>query len=299
MRHNSGGEKLNVVLVGGSFIAMEAAGYFSDKANTLVMSINRPFERAFGQEVSNKIMKLHEDKKVGFLIDPKLKIIEFKGENNALKSIVVSDGVEIKADLCILAIGGIPCTEFLRNTPIKLTLENYVIVDRAMKTNVENVFAVGDIAYFPRKCLSGLEFTQKKGNPKLDHVNISHWGLANTQGRVAALNIVSADRIEKLSTELDIVPFFWSTQFNKSIRFAGFNDHYDSIVFHEDPSKQNQLKFAAFYVLKKRVVAVCSLDYDPVCALFAEALHNRIQVRVEDIQTDPMNLKNLINNFSH
>ena len=293
-----GDVKLNVVLVGGSFISLETASYFSDKANVVSMSINKPFERAYGSQVSEKIMKLHEKKGVKFFVNKTFGINEFRGQNGKLSEIVLNDGSMHKADICILAIGGQPCTDFLRNSPIKLTLDNYVMVDKTMRTNLEDVYAVGDIAFFPRSCLSGLDFTLNKANQKLDHVKIGHWGLANSHGRIAGLNIADSHRNEKYRAELDVVPFFWSTQQNKNIRFAGLNDRYDSIIFHEDPNKENEFKFAAFYVFNKRVVGVCSLDYDPVCALFAEALHNKIQIRVEDVEKDPMNLRKIITHFS-
>ena len=50
---------------------------------------------------------------------------------------------------------------------------------------------VGDISLFPRSCLAGLDFTGSEKNPKLDHVNIGHWGLASLQGRIAAESIIS------------------------------------------------------------------------------------------------------------
>lgn len=113
-----------------------------------------------------------------------------------------------------------------------------------------------------------------------------------TIGRSAALSIVNQTRSEKLKSELNVVPFFWSTQLGKNIRFSGFNDHYDSIIFHEN--KANSLKFAAFYLLENKVIGVCTLDWDPVCALFAEALYNKIDVRKEHVTGDPFDLRNLL-----
>ncbi len=93
---------------------------------------------------------------------------------------------------------------------------------------------------------------------------------------------------------LKIVPFFWSSQHGKNLRFAGYNHHYDVIIFHEDKKGENELKFAAFYLLSNIVVAVCSLDWDPVCALFAEAMYNGKQVRREHVERDPLEIRNLL-----
>ena len=90
------------------------------------------------------------------------------------------------------------------------------------------------------------------------------------------------------------MPFFWSAQHGKNIRFAGYNHVYDIILFHEDKTSQNAYKFAAFYLRSNRVVAVCSLDWDPVCALFAEAMYNGIQVMKEHVEKNPLDIRNLL-----
>lgn len=92
--------------------------------------------------------------------------------------------------------------------------------------------------------------------------------------------------------QLKIVPFFWSSQFGKNIRFCGYNQKYDSIVFHQD--KENPLKFAAFYMLANKLVGVCSLDWDPLCSMFAEALHNGIEVKKEHIENGTSLLTNIL-----
>ena len=39
---------------------------------------------------------------------------------------------------------------------------------------------------------------------------------------------------------------------------------------------------------------MCTLDWDPVCALFAEALYDEIEVRRENVTNDPFDLKKLL-----
>ncbi len=88
------------------------------------------------------------------------------------------------------------------------------------------------------------------------------------------------------------VPFFWSAQFGKNIRFSGFNEKFDSVVFHE--SEENSLKFAAYYVLANRVVGVCTLDWDPLCALFTELMYSGIEVRSEHVKADANAIRKLL-----
>ncbi len=96
----------------------------------------------------------------------------------------------------------------------------------------------------------------------------------------------------RVDEPLKVVPFFWSAQFGKNIRFSGFNDKFDSVVFHE--SDENSLKFAAFYVFSERVVGVCTLDWDPLCAVFTELLYGGVEVRPEHVEADANDLKKLL-----
>ena len=181
-RLHSDTKKLNVVVTGGSFIAMEVVCYFADKTNATVMSRNKPYYTAFGNLVAEKVQLLHEAKGVKFYINKTLNIKEFLESSEragCLGSVKLQDESVWPVDLCIEAIGGTPCTDFLKMSPVKRTLDNYVFVDKNMQTNVKNVYAIGDIAQFPRACMPGFEFTLSKHNQKLDHINIAHWGVAS------------------------------------------------------------------------------------------------------------------------
>ena len=284
-------KKLNIISYGGSFISTELAAYFADKANVTIVSRGKPFEKIFGPSVSTKIVKFHESKGVKFFTGAQLDIEEFnesKVISGCIGSVKFNDGTTLTADIVLIAIGGRPSTSFLKNTDLKLTRDNYVIVDKNMKTNVENVYAAGDCVYFPRECLSGFDFTLPKYTKKLDHINIAHWGVASLQGKVAAMSILEKEVV------FNVVPFFWTVQHNKSVRFAGYIEKYDKIVFHEDKTKQNEFKFAAFYILDERVVGACTLDWDPVCAAFGEIMYNKIAVKQEDIEKDPLDIKKFL-----
>lgn len=119
--------RLNVILIGSSFISMEVAGYFGDKANVAVMSLLAPFEQTLGMEVSRKIQKLHESKGVKFLVDSKFNIEEFvesKERRGCLEAIRVNDGTVWPVDILIVGIGGRPVTELVKNTQINVNKAN-------------------------------------------------------------------------------------------------------------------------------------------------------------------------------
>lgn len=49
-------------------------------------------------------------------------------------------------DMAIITVGTIPATRFIKKAGIKVDNKDYVIVDKHMKTNIDNIYAIGDIA---------------------------------------------------------------------------------------------------------------------------------------------------------
>ena len=50
--------------------------------------------------------------------------------------------------------------------------------------------------------------------------------MAQSHGRTVGLNIN-----QEIKQSLKTVPFFWTVQFGKSLRYAGFAPKYDEIVY--------------------------------------------------------------------
>jgi len=166
---------VNVCFVGSSFISLESVCYFVEKnCSCTIISRQGPLEDKFDKQVSLVLQTLHEQKQVKFIIGCEVK--ELKGNKNKnIESVVLSDGNQVKCDLCLVAIGGVPCTEFLKDTGVKLDTDGFIVVDANMKTNVNDVYAVGDVTSFPKSCLAGPNTTE-------GYVRIGHWGLACQQG---------------------------------------------------------------------------------------------------------------------
>ena len=91
----------------------------------------------------------------------------------------------------------------------------HVVTNEFLQSSVGNIFAAGDIAKFPLNL------------PTITtNVAIGHWQMAQSHGRIAGLNI-NQETKQKLKT----VPFFWTVQFGKSLRYAGFAPKYDDIIY--------------------------------------------------------------------
>ena len=100
--------------------------------------------------------------------------------NNAVKAIdghtVVLQNGSIHADMVIMSIGVRPETALAQACGIKINQRGSIMVDRHMKTNIPDIYAVGDAA--------GVEYFITK-SPAF----IPLAGPANKQGRIAADNI--------------------------------------------------------------------------------------------------------------
>jgi len=224
-----------------------------------------PFANILGDKVGEWLMKFHQSKgKVEFKMG--VTPAQFVGSSNAggpLTKIVFSDGTEIEADLCVLGVGVQPNTEYISGE-VEKDSRGYVRVNENLQSvSVSNVYAIGDIANFPL-CLPSWKDTCN------DYTTaIGHWQIALSHGKTAGLNI-GADKPRGVKT----VPFFWTMQYGKSLRYAGhvpISTPFDEVIINGKLDQENfdSAKFVAYYICGGTVAAVATLMRDPVAADFA------------------------------
>lgn len=104
--------------------------------------------------------------------------------NNGVKAIdghtVILQNGKITADMIVMSVGVRPETALAKECGLKTNQRGSIIVDRHMKTDIENIYAVGDAVEVE-------DFITK--SPAF----IPLAGPANKQGRIAADNIAGAD----------------------------------------------------------------------------------------------------------
>lgn len=237
-----------VVIVGSSFIGMEVASYLLNKAQSINI-ISRspvPFAAVFGKEIGARIKQLFEEKHVVFHSGSD--IVKFIGEGDTLKSVELSSGDVLPADICIVGIGVKPATSFLKDSGIDVDDKGYVVVNEMLETNIKGIYAGGDIVKFPLTSYENIK------------VNICHWQMALSHGHTAAMNMLGKKLI------FHSVPFFWSAMCGKNFRYAGYGSGFDDVIIKGDLDK---FQFIAYYCLQSKVVAVCTVNKDPEAAKFA------------------------------
>ncbi|XP_070372572.1 apoptosis-inducing factor 3 isoform X5 [Equus asinus] len=275
----------NAVVVGAGFLGMEVAAYLTEKAHSVsVVELEEtPFRRFLGERVGRALMKMFENNRVKFYMQTE--VSELRAQEGKLKEVVLKSSKVVRADVCVVGIGAVPATGFLRQSGISLDSRGFIPVNKMMQTNIPGVFAAGDAVTFPLAW---------RNNRK---VNIPHWQMAHAQGRVAAQNMLAQE------AEISTVPYLWTAMFGKSLRYAGYGEGFDDVIIQGD---LEELKFVAFYtkwtgvrqVLQEgglllgsppaqppspcrgdEVIAVASMNYDPIVSKVAEVLASGRAIR--------------------
>jgi nitrite reductase (NADH) large subunit len=106
-------------------------------------------------------------------------ILRFEGKDGKVVSVLLKDGKTLPIDAAIVSIGITPSIDFLAGSGV--TADRGVVVDAALRTNVEEVFAAGDVAQVPDPLWNG------------SHRLHPGWTLALEQGRFAAEGIAGKE----------------------------------------------------------------------------------------------------------
>jgi NADPH-dependent 2,4-dienoyl-CoA reductase/sulfur reductase-like enzyme len=213
-----------VVIVGGGAIAMKAIQNF----NKIGLNISII-------EKASHLWPIGFDRKVARIVEKKIKengiqlylneeLVELKGENNKINSVVLKSGEEIPTDLVVVTIGMRPNINFLKNSGINL--DKGVLVDKYMRTNFSNIFAAGDVAQI---------FDPLYETPILHPT----WGNAKKQGKIAAKNMMG-DNIKYLGAiPIQTIKIFGFTAITVGITHSKKNfDEISLVSFERELSRK-------------------------------------------------------------
>jgi len=196
-------QRPRVVVVGAGWIGMEAAAAGRKHgAEVTVVSPEAPMVRALGPGVSDIYAAAHRDAGVTLLIGPG--IDSFRGEGR-VEAVVTSDGQVLPADLVVVGVGVAPEAGLAARAGLVVddALGGAVVVDGSLRTSDPDVFAVGDCAAWPCAPLGGRR------------VHVEHWANAEDGGPVAGRSMLGQDVTH------DVLPFFWSDQYDLGMEYAG------------------------------------------------------------------------------
>ena len=249
----------HVVIVGTGFIGMEVASALMEAGKaasiTVVGRSRRVMANIVSEAVSNALIKLHEDKGVNFAFGAGVNEIN-AGENSTdnksakVSSVTLSDGSTLAADMVILGTGVAPRIELLN----EVNAPDGVQVDEHLQLR-DGVYALGDIA---------------KATNQMGRMRIEHWRVALQHGLVTAAAILNEDNVDSLAER---IPFFWTGQYGKSLRYSGHAATPDNGILFGSP---DNLDYIEYYFNDDgedtRASAASSLGRDKELIAFSELL---------------------------
>jgi NADPH-dependent 2,4-dienoyl-CoA reductase/sulfur reductase-like enzyme len=237
---------------------MEAAAYLASakkaKSVTVVGMESVPFERVLGKQLGALFQALHEARGIKFVMNTTA--ASFAGSREgAVTGVVLKSGETLPAELVIIGAGIIPSVGYLKDTAGVSLLGRApggVVVNEFLQA-ASDIYAAGDCAVFPY-AVGGAG-----AGGALHQVRIEHWDVAIDMGRCAALNMLGRGRA------FSTVPFFWTQQFGKSLRYAGHAQSTEDVIIQGtlDLKSPAEASFVAYYVVAGVVAAVATFSKDP------------------------------------
>jgi 3-phenylpropionate/trans-cinnamate dioxygenase ferredoxin reductase component len=224
----------HLVVVGGGFIGLEAAASARKlglRVTVLEMQ-DRLMARAVGPDVSAFFAEAHR----GHGVDLRLGegISEILGRNGKVAAVRTVSGVIIDGDLVLGGIGVIPNTDLAARAG--LPVANGIVVDESQATTDPFIFALGDVAAFPR-----------------DGAMLR---LESVQNAVDQAKTVAAAILGRLA-RYQAVPWFWSDQYDLKLQMVGLSHGHDTAVLRGDLGEK---RFSVFYLRSGRLIAIDSVN---------------------------------------
>jgi 3-phenylpropionate/trans-cinnamate dioxygenase ferredoxin reductase subunit len=261
----SGGK---AAVIGMGFIGCEVAASLRQR-NIEVVCIDpspAPLFRVLGGELGQVLSGIHADHGVEMIFEDV--VTRFEGDGRVARAIT-RNGRRIDCNFAVVAVGVEPVVDFLAASGVEI--DDGILVDQYCRTNVENIYAAGDVAnhYHP--------VFQKR-------MRVEHWQNARQHGAAAARNMLGG------TAPYEPVHWFWSDQYDVTLQYAGFHRSWDQIVVRGDLDKRN---FIAFYINQQRIDAVVALNRGKELRRAMPLIKNRTVVDLRRLGDESVDVRSL------
>jgi 3-phenylpropionate/trans-cinnamate dioxygenase ferredoxin reductase subunit len=226
----------SVVILGAGWIGLETAAAARTAGSSVTVLEPQPsaLYGVLGPELGVKFADLHRSHGVEFRFEESAAEFRAAGPgSDRVGSVVTSAGVELPADVVVVAIGVTPNVGLAESAGLEV--DNGVVTGSTLRTSDPDIFAAGDVAssYLP---LLGR------------HLRMDHWSNALNSGKAAGQSMLGQQ------VEYNRVPYFFSDQYDLGMECAGLPHPgtYDQVVYRGDG---DTLEFIAFWLKDRRLVA--------------------------------------------
>jgi len=226
-------EGSKAVMVGMGFIGAEVTASLRQLGLdvTVVEFFGTPLERVLGPTLGGAIEALHRDHGVEMIFRDGAE--RFEG-NERFEVLVTKEGRRIEGDFAVVGVGVEPVTDVAgEDVPV----DNGIPVDATLKTSVDGVWAVGDVA--------------RHDHPVFGSIRVEHFDNALKMGEHVAKNLLGTPAV------FDDAHWFWSDQYDANIQMAGFATEWDDMVVRGSIEERS---FSAFLLKDGRLLSTFSMN---------------------------------------
>ena len=142
-----------MVVIGGGYIGLEMGSVWSRLGSEVqVVEFLDHITPGMDKEISNEFMKILKKQGIKFNMQNKVESIK-KNELGAVVSTIDKDGKknDFECDVALISVGRKPNTNGLNLEALGIELDEKerIKTDKSFKTNIENIFAIGDVISGP------------------------------------------------------------------------------------------------------------------------------------------------------
>lgn len=227
-----------VVVVGGGWIGLEAAAAAraAGAAVTVLESAPQPLLGVLGPRIAEVFADLHREHGVDLRTEVTVEAFEeaeLDGTGTGrVGAVRLADGTRLAATVVLVGVGAVPNLELA--DAAGLAVDNGVIVDSGGRTSDADVFAAGDIAHLDNPAVG-------------ERIRVEHW--ANAHDQPVAVVAAMLDQ----GGEFDLLPFFYTDQYDLGMELVGYNSPDDDVVIRGDTSGKRE--FIAFWLRDGKLTA--------------------------------------------
>jgi 3-phenylpropionate/trans-cinnamate dioxygenase ferredoxin reductase subunit len=200
---------------------------------TVIEPFATPLERVLGPELGAAVGALHRDHGVEMRFGESAE--RFEGDGR-FEAVVTADGGRIEGDLAVVGVGVEPVVEVAEAGDVPV--DRGIPVDAALRTAVEGVWAVGDVA--------------RHDHPVFGPIRVEHFDNALKMGDHVAGNLLGP------AEPFRDAHWFWSDQYDANLEMAGFATSWDQTVIRGSLGERS---FVAFLLDRGRLASTFSMNW--------------------------------------
>jgi 3-phenylpropionate/trans-cinnamate dioxygenase ferredoxin reductase component len=192
-------EGKSAVVIGGGFIGSEiAAALTINKVSvTMIFPDSYLVNRVFPEYLGRALLKQYLARGIKVLVNEMPSAFAKAGDKFITQT---QSGVKILSDMVIAGIGIAPSLELPRKAGLQTA--NGIIVDEYLQASLPDIYAAGDVAFFPYQALG-------------KQTRVEHWDNALNQGKWAGRNMAGARE------PYTYMPYFFSDLFEFGYEAVG------------------------------------------------------------------------------